>query len=297
MHTAITINQLAPLADKADANFKTMQQTIAQNAAEGSLLAIFPEDFLYGVLRSRLQLINAGRQFDTWVKRFCELAKRYRIDIIPGTLPSLKNGNVYNSTVYIDKTGTIVTTYSKNNLWLSERDEYQPSLQLPKVFDSVLGKTAIIICWDICDHRLFESMIKQEVEWVIVLAFWSTNQSKDMARSRGTVKNRYIGFSDSKMLDALIQSRVSEYNIGFIFCNFAGKHEYQGLTGPQIAVSANRSQVVTPYLSVVYRLSNRREATLRCDLESISQSIRDFETHYGRRLDVVKSYPWTTDKP
>lgn len=294
MNTTITINQLLPLANKPAVNFKVMQETIIKNSAEGSTLSIFPEDFLYGVLRSYSELHDAGQQFESWIKKFCELAKKYRTAIIPGTLPSIKNGEIHNSTVYIDKTGTVVAMYSKNNLWLSERGEYKPSLQLPKVFDSVLGKTAIIICWDIFDSRLFKHAIKQDAEWIIVLAFWSTNQSKDMAMSRGIVKNHYSGFSDSKMLDSLIQSRVAEYNIGLIFCNFAGKHDYTGITGPQRAISANRSQVVTPYLNVQYRASNRKEVSLKCRLDSITQSIKDFETHYGRRLDIANSYPWTS---
>jgi predicted amidohydrolase len=297
MSTTIAINQLTSLANRPEVNFKTIQQTIARNAAEGSLLSIFPEDFLYGVLRGSSELMNAGMQFDRWVKRFRDQALQYQIDIIPGTLPRVIDGRVYNSTVYIDRTGAVLTTYSKNNLWLSEREEYAPSLRLPKVFDSVLGKTAIVICWDMFDHSLFKSAVKQGAEWIIVLAFWSTNQSKDMALTRGAVGNHYTNFSDSKMLDILIQARVSEYNVGIIFCNFAGKHFYQGLTGPQTAVSANRSQVVTPYLNVLYRLSNRKEATLLCKLDNISQSIRDFETHYGRRSDTVSSYPWLSHQP
>jgi predicted amidohydrolase len=292
MKTIITINQLAPQANKPQFNFKTMQQTVAKNAAEGSQLSIFPEDFLYGVLRDHSEIVIAGKSFGRWVKKFCELAKQYQIDIIPGTFPSLKDNNTYNSTVYIDKTGKVITTYLKNNLWLSERDEYRPSLQPPTVFNSVLGKTAIIICWDILDHKLFQSSVKQGAKWVVVLSFWSTNQSNDSALERGIVKRRYPGCSDTKIIDVLIQSRVIEYNVGLIFCNFAGKHDYQGLYGLNTAISANRSQVIYPFLIVNKRLSNRKEATLTCEIDDITRSITDFEIHYGRREDVVNNYPW-----
>lgn len=292
MKTTISINQLLPLANQPMTNFETMKETIAKNSADGSKLSVFPEDFLYGILRNEAELVSAGRQFEMWVVKFCDLAKRYNIDIIPGTFPSVRDGCLYNSTVYIDKTGEVLTRYSKNNLWLSERDGYQPALQCPKVFDSVLGKTVVIICWDILDHRLFESAVKQNTEWVIILAFWSVNQSRDMAETRGKVGNRYAGFSDSRMIDVLIQSRVSEYDIGLIFCNFAGRHNYLGSTGPQYAVSANRSQLVTPYINILCRASNRKEVSLNCETESIMQAIVDFETHYGRRQDIVHGYPW-----
>lgn len=291
MTTTFSVNQLLPLANRVKVNFEVMKKTIAQNSVDGSELSIFPEDFLYGVLRERSGLINAGKQFDGWVERFCKLAKQYDIAIIPGTFPFIRDGRIYNSTVYINKAGKVLASYSKNNLWLSERDEYTPALQLPAVFDSVLGKTAIIICWDIFDHLLFESAVKQGAEWIIIVAFWSSNQCDDLGVKRGLVKTCY-GSIDPKMLDSLIQSRVAEYNVGIVFCNFAGKHEYIGGSGLQSAISANRSQVVAPYLQVKCRLSNRKEATLTCRLDGITQSIEDFEIHYGRRFDIVGSYPW-----
>lgn len=291
MKTSIAINQLNPLASQSAVNFKVMQETIAQNAADGSILSIFPEDFLHGVLRSRADLVKAGRQFDEWVIKFCDLARQYQIDIIPGTFPYYKNGNLYNSTVYINGLGHVITTYSKNNLWLSEREEYQPSLKPPDVFEGVLGKTAIIICWDLLDHTLFEAVVRQGVEWIIVLSFWSINQSKDLAMNRGVVRNHYTSFSDSKLIDTLVSARVAEYNIGVVFCNFAGTHEYISDTGPQVAISANRSQIVAPYFAFRANLRNRKEATLVYEVNSVEQAIKDFEINYGRRSDIISSYP------
>jgi predicted amidohydrolase len=295
MKTFISINQLNPISNQPSLNFATAQKTIAQNAAEGSRLAIFPEDFLYGILRDRKDLMNAGQQFEVWVKKFCDLAKKYQIAIIPGTFPCLKDGSIYNSTVYIDEQGNVKTKYSKNNLWLSERDDYRPSLQFPEVFKGVLGRMTIIICWDILDHNLFEYAVKHGAEWVVVLAFWSTNQSKDLAIKRGVPRSkRSHNISSSKMIDYLVLSRVAEYNVGIIFSNFAGIHEYAGVNGPQRAISANRSQLISPYGAVQVALRNRKEASLFCKLGDTKQDMKDFETHYGRREDIMNSYPWSS---
>lgn len=97
----ITVNQLLPKSSDPEANFQAMELTVEKNRAAGALLAVFPEDFLYGVLRQRRQLIRAGETFSTWVSRFQALAKKYAIDLIPGTFPSCKDGMIYNSTVYI----------------------------------------------------------------------------------------------------------------------------------------------------------------------------------------------------
>lgn len=286
----IALNQLN-LQSNPQFNFEAMEQTIKQNAANGARLSIFPEDFLYGVIRDRTNLYAAARRFPEWIQRFAMLAKQYSVDIIPGTLPSSSAGLFYNSTVYIDSRGKILTNYSKNNLWLSERDEYAPSLNLPEVFESVVGKTAIVICWDVFYHKAFEAAVKQGAEWIIVLAFWSINQSDDLRIKRGRASRRYMDISDSKILDNLLRSRTVEYNCGIIFCNFAGVHTYEGTTGKQQAISANRTQVIDPHYKVYGRLSNRKEATLLCELDNITQSIQDFEIHYGRREDVAMNYP------
>lgn len=286
----IALNQLNPRSGHRF-NFEVMEQTIKQNAISGARLSIFPEDFLYGVIRDRRSLRAAAHQFPKWIQKFAKLAKQYNIDIIPGTLPSNSAGHFYNSTVYIDNEGKILTEYSKNNLWLSERDEYVPSQKLPEVFTSAVGKTAVIICWDVFYHKAFGAAIKQGAEWIIVLAFWSINQSEDLRIKRGKASHRYTDISDSKILDNLLRSRAVEYNCGIIFCNFAGAHTYEGMAGKQRAISANRTQVVDSHYKVYGRLSNRKEATLLCELDDITQSIKDFEIHYGRREDVVMDYP------
>jgi predicted amidohydrolase len=291
MKSRIAIHQLLPLSGKSKENFATMHEAVAQHAKDNVELCIFPEDFLYGVLRSRTDILTAAQHFNEWVQIFCKLAIQYKIDIVPGSFPSSQNGKLYNTTLYIDSSGCILTRYSKHSLWLSEREEYTPSLEMPAVFPTRLGKTALLICWDIFNPHLFESAVKQGAEWIIVPAFWSVNQSEDMRQQRGTVTNAYPRYSDSKVLDALITARSVEFNIGILFVNFAGRHEYIGKTGAvQYAVSANRTQVVTPF-GTLARLSNRKETSLTLNLNDIRSAIADAEIFYGRRADIIHSYP------
>ncbi len=291
MRTKIALCQLLPIVNEPEQNYLLMEMSIARSADAGVKLCIFPEDFLYGVLRDRCQLLIAGKKYHYWINRFSILAKRYEISIIPGSLPRYEDNRIFNSTVYINERGDVMYNYSKTNLWLSERDEYQRGSGEIECFDSVFGKAAIIICWDIFDHRLFESAIKQGAQWMIVISFWSINQSEDLAKVRGRPLRVYEGFSDSKLIDTLICSRVSEYNIGIIFCNFGGVHRYVGKSRTeQKAISANRSQVVIPFNSILARLANRKETILRCETPSINSIMTDYEIYYGRRADIVSSY-------
>jgi len=291
----IALCQVLPKAGEPNINFSVMNKIIKNYSKKGVKLCVFPEDYLYGILRDRFKLVDAGKKFHYWTHKFTLLAKYYHIDLIPGTFPRYYQQNIYNTTVYINHQGKILNKYAKNNLWLSERAEYRPGTETPQCFESVLGKTAIIICWDIFDHRLFESAVKQDAQWVIVLSFWSINQSEDNAQERGRVTNTYPDLNDSNIIDSLIQSRVAEYNLGIIFCNFAKFFIYPGNTGKkQIAISANRTQIVCPFNKVQKRITNRKETILLYDVPSIIQYIKDFEICYGRREDIVQSYPYLT---
>lgn len=227
----IAVNQLLPVANDPITNFKTIENTIKLNKNEGASLSVFPEDFLYGVLRSNDDLISAKKQFTQWVKKFQELAGKYKIDIVPGSFPRYKDAKIYNSTVYIDSKGNVKTTYSKHNLWLAEREEYSSGGCMPEVFDTFLGKTAIIICWDILDHQLFRAAVAEGAEWIVCLSFWSTNQSEDMALKRGKIHKEHWSYSDSLFLSDLVPTRSVEYGVGMIFVNFAGIHQYIGMRG------------------------------------------------------------------
>lgn len=291
METKVALCQLLSKSNNPDGNFTIMKKTIKECSQKKVKLCIFPEDFLYGVLRDRSDLLNAGKKFSYWVKRFSYLSKKYRIDIIPGTFPLYENKKIFNTTAYINNKGKILNRYSKTNLWLSERVEYSSSKEAVKCFQSILGKT-VIICWDIFDHKLFEAAIKQDVKWIIILSFWSMNQSDDLASKRGKPVNKYAGLNDSKIIDSLIQARISEYNVGIIFCNFAKIHKYIGNTGRiQRSVSAGHTQIVSPFNKIYKRIANRKERILIYDIPSIETAINDFETYYGRRKDVINLYP------
>lgn len=293
MKKRVAINQLAPLSNDLAANMRTLQQAVADNTENGSVLSIFAEDFLYGVLRNKKDLLQAATAYEENLEQLRALAIKHKTAIIPGTFPRLLEGKLYNSTVYIDKQGTVLCEYSKNNLWLSEREEYNSALKFPCVFESELGKTTILICWDLLDHSLFESAVKQGAEWIAVLSFWSVNQSKDLRLQRGSVLQKYP-ISDSSMLDNILRARVMEYNVGIIFCNFAGIHNYEGSSGMQKAISANRSQIIEPYYLNISRVANHKAVTLyhEVDILRARQAMSNFEIYYGRREDITNDYPF-----
>lgn len=295
MNTRIALCQLNPKAGKPEENFATIEQTIKSHADQKVKLFIFPEDFLNGILRNREDILSAGKKFAYWTNRFCGLAKKHNVDLIPGSFSRLNNNKLYNTTTYINSKGKVLNIYSKTNLWLSERNEYSPNDRPPKSFKSTLGKTVQIICWDLMDHRLFKEALKQDVKWIINTSLWSVNQTKDLERKRGKTKNTYnLSLRKSERLDSIIESRCHEYNMGMIFCNISGVHKCTASDGSEeIKKSAGSTQVISPLDGVRRITKNRREQVLICDIPEIKEYISDHEILWGRREDIKTNYPYS----
>lgn len=290
MRPKIALCQLNPTANEPEKNFSTIKQIIKKYSKEKVALYIFPEDFLNGVLRSREEILTAGKMYKYWINKICSLAKEYNVNIVPGSFPLLKHQKLFNTTIYVNGKGKILNQYSKTNLWLSERKEYSQGNRNLKCFDSILGKTIQIICWDLMDHKLFEQGIKQDVEWIINTSLWCVNQSDDLVKQRGKTKNKYnLPYKNSERLNSIIETRVAEYNVGLIFCNIGGKHKYIGEdNNNQYAKSAGSTQILAPLDGIRKKVNSRKEQILICNIPEIKEYISDHEIFYGRREDIKK---------
>lgn len=287
MKTKIALCQLTPVANNPERNFSTMEETIKNCSKERVRLCIFPEDFLYGIVSNKANIETAGRKSLFWINNFRRLAKKYKLDLIPGSFPLYEKGLIYNTTIYINRQGKIINQYHKTNLWLSERSDYTPSNHPPQCFESILGKTLLIICWDIMDHKLFATAVKQNAKWVMIISCWSSNQSSDLAKERGKPLKRNLSNVDSKIIDSLINSRVNEYNIGIIFCNFAKSFRYQDkYNHSDVAISTGHTQIASPLFHMSKKINGRKEQILIYDVLDIKQLIEDTEILYGRREDI-----------
>lgn len=299
MNTRIALCQLNPKAGKPEENLSTIEQTIKHYVDQKVKLFIFPEDFLNGVLRGRQEISLAGEKFDFWVNKFRALAKQYKIDLIPGSLPSIENDKLYNTTAYIDSGGKVLNKYFKTNLWLAEREDYSINPHAPKAFDSILGKTLQTICFDIMDQRLFEEAVKQDVKWIINTSLWCLDQSRALAKKRGLPsKEHNISIRKSERLNVLVEARSHEYNMGMIFCNIGGNHRYlESDNSLEVKRSAGCTQVIAPLDGVRKFVKNRKEQILICDIPNLNDYFSDHEIFYGRREDIKVNYPYSQQGP
>lgn len=285
--TKVSVFQYTTITGRFDHNIARMQHELRNAADNGVELCVFPEYFMSGIIRSREEILRAADRAKGGIKQLCDIARECHMQIIPGSYPVLEDGVCYNETCFIDQTGRVVSTHRKRNLWINERDQLSPGFGPIRVFDSVLGKTTMLICWDLMDRRLFEQAVATGSEWIVCVSLWSTNQPKHLRKLRGGPSQPYPGYSDAKLLDALLATRALEYNIGIVFCNVGGHHEYIEDGERDVARSAGRSQVVVPLLRSYGKITSRQEQSLTVDIPDISTTIKDCERFYGRREDVI----------
>jgi predicted amidohydrolase len=274
-------------------NFKVLEEKIKEAKKEGSNLCIFPEDFLFGIIRDQAELKEVGAQYNAWVKKLCELAKLHSIDLVPGSLPKKVRDRVFNTTLYINNNGIVLGEHYKANLWLTERSSYDIGNKELEVFDTLLGRTGLLICWDTMHDNAFKELIKKGAEWVIAPAFWTNHHSLTSKKERGTVSVRYPKAYERKLLKSIIYFRAQSYNIALIFCNFGGRTSYVDKDSDEVKLnSAHSSQIVGPLATPEYLVPSKSGVYhLDIDLDSVRGAIRDNEVFFGRRQDISSDYP------
>jgi predicted amidohydrolase len=133
----------------------TRVETFVKNGANYHCDALlFPEFFSLSLLGNAInphQTISTLAAKSAQIIAHCsQLAKKYRINIIAGSLPISENGQLYNISVFCHRDGRPHNTQYKLHPTPYEKREWnmQGGKQLD-VFDTDIGKTGILICYDL----------------------------------------------------------------------------------------------------------------------------------------------------
>ncbi|MDQ6661893.1 MAG: carbon-nitrogen hydrolase family protein [Chloroflexota bacterium] len=255
------IAQFAP-----EENLSKAERYIAEAAASHAHIIVFPEDFVTGPIHGRSEFADyEGR----YVRHFQALAKKYAIDIVPGSIIEGDAQGLYNTAYYIDNMGIICGTYRKVNLWHPERPYITAGKQV-SAFDTAYGKVGLIICWDLMFPEVFRTMVKQGVEMVICPSYWCFEDAG--------VGMQYDTRAEITLVNALCVARAFEQEIVLVYVNAAGSNgSEEDLIG--------HSQITVPFKGAIARLEHTKEAMV---LQEVNTSIlKDAEQAYLIRADLL----------
>jgi predicted amidohydrolase len=261
------VAQFAPAENLAKAE-RFIREAVEQQAQ----IIVFPEDFVLGPLNGRADLADFSRQY---VRHFQELASRYALDIVPGTIIEGDETGLYNTAYYIDHTGTIMGRYRKVHLWLSERSYIEPGRQAV-VCETRFGKIGLAICWDLAFPELFREMLAEGAEIVFCPSYWCFEDAG--------VGMSHDANSEITFVDALCVARAFEQEIILVYANAAGQMDLGDSAGCGTLIG--HSQVTVPFKGALHLCAHNREALF---VQTVDTAIlADAETAYEIRNDLRK---------
>lgn len=249
-------------------NLKKAEEFIKKASKSNAKIIVFPEDFITGPIEERDDLADTENKYR---KLFQILAKKYKIDIVTGSIIEKDKQGSHNTTYYIDSKGKVKSKYRKISLWHSERDYINPGKDI-HVFNTKYGKIGLIICWDLVFPELFRKMTRKEVDIVICPSFWTYEPHN--------IVIKHDKISDAKIIDSMCVSRAFENGIILIFCNAAGRLIIPGMNEKIVG----HSQIAVPFKGAIKKLLHNKEEMF---IQEIDMNIlKDAEKFYKIRSDL-----------
>lgn len=269
MFLRIAVVQFAIEQFNPQRNLSRAEQYIAE-ASKTHDLIVFPEDFILGPLDGKSEYADYEGKY---ISIFQNLASKYHIDIVPGSITEGDARGLFNTTCYIDRGGEILGRYRKVNLWLPERSYITPGSDI-SVFDTRFGRVGLIICWDLMFPEVFRALVKEKVEIVICPSYWCYEDA-----GKGILHDPD---SEVKLVNALCITRAFENEIVLVYANAAGK--LIGKDNTQTLIG--QSQVTVPFKGVLQTLCHNREEMFSQVIDTTI--LDDAEEAYEIRKDLQK---------
>jgi omega-amidase len=152
--------------DKA-ANLNAVVQMARQAADKQIDLLVLPELFSTGFCLSQANLL-AEKPLGHSVQLLRDLASRFRMLIVGGSLLERRVDKIYNTCPIIGKDGRLLGTYDKIHLFPPfEEDRYlTPGTKLP-IIKTSFGQLGVMICFDIRFPETARSLTLQGAQMII----------------------------------------------------------------------------------------------------------------------------------
>ena len=250
-------------------NLNLMEQFIKKAAGKADII-VFPEDSVTGPVMRKKEFVDYNHKY---AKHFQILAKKYLIDIVPGSIIEADKRGWFNVAYYIDKSGKILGRYEKINLWHPERS-YLKSGTKPCVFKTRFGKTALLICWDLAFPETFKQLLLKNAEIIICPSYW--------LKGDAGVGTKYTRNSEEMLVDSMCASRAFENESIMVYTNGAGKFNY----GKYSDALIGHTQICAPFLGSIAKMNHNKQ-----DMRIIAVDLsilKDAEKAYKLRVDAKK---------
>lgn len=195
--------------------------------------ALFPE-FFNGPLLAQFNHLNEAdamrslAQYTPRIRdRFAQLSIKYNVNIITGSLPSLRDGGLYNIGYLCHRDGKL-DTYEKLHVTPDEASYWgMNGGQSLKVFETDIGKVGVLICYDVEFPELPRLLAEQGMQ-ILFVPFLTDTQNGYMrvrccAQARAIENECYVAISGSVGILPKVENMDISYSQAAVFtpCDFA----------------------------------------------------------------------------
>ncbi|KAM0244165.1 hypothetical protein ACHAP5_006552 [Fusarium lateritium] len=292
----VALVQMKPKPLDAEHNFAHAAEQIRLAAAQGISLAVLPEYHLTGWVPEEPSFALTPEDAGKYRRRYQDLAAELHVNICTGTFVSQaprddeeqtadSTPTLLNTSDFIDHDGNLLGTYTKQNLWIPERqtltsyvdharntskDGYE-SPNPHRVIDTPLGRVGILVCWDLAFPEAFRQLVLAGAKIIIIPSYWT---SLDMCKD-GLAYNANC---ERTFIQSALVTRAFENTAAVIFCNVGGPAE-EGFFGC--------SQVSLPIVGTVPGSFTDGEEAMRV-LDVDMRTVDIAECNYQIRKDLAR---------
>lgn len=259
----IALGQLNTIWEDRDASIERAKPMIAEAAAAGADLIVFPEMSFTGVSLN-INTVAEPQEASTTVATMKELAKHHHIAIAFGwaALPEHGGNLAANRITLLDADGMQVGEYVKLHPFTygGETECYAKGNEIVAV--PFLGrKLSFFICYDLRFPEIFH-IAAREADILLVVANWPQIRREHW--------------------QTLLRARAIETQSYVVGVNCVGEQEGTLFSGDSMAVDS---------IGNVLGVLSNREGILICDLDDRAWGLREkFSTAKDRREDFYSSY-------
>lgn len=222
MKAGILSVQFNPILADKQANLEKVEEIIHQYGDNSLDLVVLPEFFSTGICDKEFINSPEDENGGEVIATLKETAKRYRTNIVAGTVIELDGDKRYNTCFVINRQGEIVGKYRKIHLFNfagGNEDKYITAGSETIVLDLDFAKVGLSICFDIKFPMHYRKLIKQGAEIIVSPSAWclpsafsekvksdfvKTWQGMNMCRATETltyfVTSNLVGMADNNLL-------------------------------------------------------------------------------------------------
>lgn len=181
--TKIALIQLKTSIHK-NQNLKKILEYIKYAAKNHADVCIFPEFMMFYYDPKYISISNFAESINgSFIKQISYAAKSKSINIIGTFYEKSNTSKVYDTAFFIDKYGTVITTYRKIHLYdafgFKESDYILPGSKIMNPINTGIGKLGMLICYDLRFPEISRILTVRGSEILVIPSAWINGYMKE----------------------------------------------------------------------------------------------------------------------